>query len=304
MHRLIRRLNFLIPVLLVLLGGCDSVEPPDPPDVRRVDRFPAWSPDGTRIAYLHDAGPTPDTTDVTGLYVRDLETDSTWLATEGLVTSPDWRPDGERIAFAAGDIFTIRPDGSDLKRVTDHGSAFFPSWAPSGTRLAYDATSLSKKGIWLVNPNGSGRKHLGLGRAAAWSPSGKRISYQGPPGQTDSENQIWSADSTGADERQLTVNSFVVNRYPVWSPNGEWIAWVAADGPNEPFCQIHVRQPDGSRARSIAECEVLPVQWSPNSEQIVFSRKASGSPYTALWIVNRDGSNLHQITTPSRNPLN
>jgi Tol biopolymer transport system component len=44
--------------------------------------------------------------------------------------------------------------------------------------------------------------------------------------------------------------------------------------------------------------------WGPNSEGIVFSRPASESDYTALWIVNRDGSNLRQITTPSRNPLN
>ena len=89
-----------------------------------VDRTPAWSTDGRFIAYYHYALPTPDTTDVTGLYVLDLEADSTWLAVEGLPQAPTGGPDGERLAFSAGNIFTIRPDGSDLQRVTEFGSSF------------------------------------------------------------------------------------------------------------------------------------------------------------------------------------
>jgi len=189
-----RRLSSLLPVLLALAlaSGCDSAAPPAQPDVQHVDRFPAWSPSGDRIAYLHDAGPTEDTTDVTGLYVLDLEADSTWLVTEGHVMSPDWHPDDERIAFTTGDIFTIRPDGSDLRQVTDHGSAFFPAWSPNGTRIAYDATTLPQSGIWLVNPNGSGRRNVGFGRDADWGPSGKRLVFQWGP-ETDSEDQIWVA---------------------------------------------------------------------------------------------------------------
>ncbi len=297
-------LLFAIPAL-VLLGGCDSGMNPDQPDVRRVDQSPAWSPSGDRIAYVHRAGPTEDTTDVSGLYVLDLEADSTWLVTEGRITSPDWRPDGKRIAFAAGDIFSVRPDGSDLRQITDHGSAFFPSWAPDGERLAYDATSLPKKGIWLVDPDGSNRKNLGLGREADWSSSGGQITYRGPPGETDSENQIWTSDTTGMSEKQLTDNSFVVNRHPEWSPNGDWVAWVAADGPeDDPYCQLRIMQPDGSDMETVTECGVDPIGWSPNSRQLVFGRKAAESPYTALWTIRRDGSDLRQITFPSRNPLN
>ncbi|NBC85490.1 MAG: hypothetical protein GVY25_04790, partial [Bacteroidetes bacterium] len=132
-------------VFAVTLAGCDfsgddrTLPPPAPPDVFPTDRTPAWSPGGDRIAYHHDAGGTEDTTDVSGLYVLNLDTDSTWLVVEGSARSPDWRPDGERLAFSTGNIYTVRPDGSDLRQVTDHGSAFFPSWSPDGKRLAYDA---------------------------------------------------------------------------------------------------------------------------------------------------------------------
>ena len=299
-----RHLLSLWPVLLALalLGGCDwTSEPPDQPDVRRVDRFPAWSPSGDRIAYLHDARPTADTTDVTGLYVLDLDADSTWLVTEALVTSPDWRPDGRRIAFAAGDIFTIQPDGSDLQRVTDHGSAFFPSWGSDGKRLAYDATSLPKKGIWLVDPDGSNRENLGLGRYPDWSAEGEQLAYEGPPGTSESGPQLWTADTGATDSTQVTDNEFVNNRYPAWSPNGDWIAWspISDDGKYE----LWIMRSDGAEQQKLADRGREP-SWGPNSEQIVFAKPASESDYTALWTIRRDGSGLRQLTDPSRNPLN
>jgi len=287
---------------LVLLGGCDgTVTPPAPPDVQRVDRTPAWSPDGRFIAYFHDARPTTDTTDVTGLYVLDLDADSTWLVSEGFAASPDWRPDGERIAFAAGDIFTIRPDGSDFQRVTTHGRAFFPSWSPDGDRIAYDATSLAQNGIWLVDPDGENRKNLGLGRYPDWSAQGERLIYEGPPGISEGGPQLWNADTSGVDSLQVTDNEFVNNRYPDWSLEGDWTVWspITGDG----IYEIWVMKSDGTEQRKLVDRGREPA-WGPRSERIVFSRPAAESDYTALWTIRRDGSELRQITDPPRKPLN
>jgi TolB protein len=314
MHSRFETVRLLLPalfVLAVLASGCDVTDneqrqdTTDPnPGPFRVDQTPAWSPDGSRILYHHDAGRTEDTTDVSGLYILNLETDSTRLLVEGSARSPDWRADGERIAFTTGNVYTIRPDGSDLQQVTDHGSAFFPSWAPNGTRLAYDATSLPQSGIWLVNSDGSGRRNLGFGRDADWGPSGKRLVFQWGP-ETDSEDQIWMADTSRTDSTKLTANNFVINRHPVWSPNGQWVAWVAADGPeDEPPCQLQVMRSDGSDVETVAACAIDPIGWGPDSERLVFSKSARDSDLTALWTIRRDGSNLRQITTPSRNPLN
>mgnify|MGYP006294563551 CR=1 FL=1 len=291
-----RRLPSLLPILLALalFGGCDSYEP-DPPDVRRVDRFPAWSPSGDRITYLHAAGPTKDTTDVTGLYILDLETDSTWLVAEGLVTSPDWRPDGERIAFAAGDIFTIRPDGSDLRRASEFGSSFNPHWSPDGKTISFGRSGTTEEvGIWFGYLPDSTFTKFGFGATPAdWSPRGHRIVY-------NFQDQLWTADTSRTDSTQLISNEFVNNRDPAWSPNGEWIAWapITDDG-----SEIWVMRSDGTEQQKLIDRGREPA-WGPNSERIVFSRPASDSDYTALWTIRRDGSDLRQITNPSRNPLN
>ncbi len=69
--------------------------------VGRVDRFrsdPAWSPGGTRLAFVQDNGARGGSTDVytiatTGAGLRRLTTAA------GLDDSPDWAPDGTRIAY-------------------------------------------------------------------------------------------------------------------------------------------------------------------------------------------------------------
>jgi len=311
MPRRFRALSFFVPFLLVLtvlMSGCDLTDDEregpthDPtPGPFRVDQTLAWSPDGNRIAYFHDAGRTEDSTDVSGLYLLNLETDATRLLVEGSARSPDWRPDGKRFVFTVGDIFTVQPDGSDLQRVTNHGSSFFPAWDTGGTRFAYDATSTPRKGIWLVDSGGGTRKHLGLGRYPDWSADGEQFVYEGPPGISKNNPQLWKADTSAIDSTQLTDNEFVNNRYPAWSPNGNWIAWspINDDGNYE----LWIMRTDGTEQQKLADKGRGPA-WGASSERIVFAKPTRKSNLTALWTIRRDGSDLRQLTDPSRNPLN
>lgn len=94
--------------------------------------FPSWSPDGTAVVYRlwsHDTGAP------LGLRVLNLTTEETIVLTDGWDNTPGWSPDGERIVFTRNgnwttsygsrwyadrfDIFTIRPSGTELTRVTD-----------------------------------------------------------------------------------------------------------------------------------------------------------------------------------------
>jgi len=126
-----------------------------------------------------------------------------------------------------------------------------------------------------------------------WSPNGKRIVY-------NFRDQLWTADTSRTDSTQLTDNDFTNNRYPAWSPDGEWIVWSPLDK-NE--FELWVMRTNGTGKRKLAENGSFPA-WGPGSDRIVFVKPAQGSDLTALWTIRRDGSDLRQITDPSSNPLN
>jgi Tol biopolymer transport system component len=115
-----------------------------------------------------------------GLRILDLETRATRVLTTGYDNLPGWSPDGSRILFtrrveaANFDIFTIRPDGSDLRRVTDHPSGDGHAvWTADGRILwnaslygfrdeaaLYDNTFQQYGQIFVMNADGSGKRML------------------------------------------------------------------------------------------------------------------------------------------------
>ncbi len=118
---------------------------------------PAWSPDGSRIAFNLAQG---------DLYL--INPDGTGLSQ--LVPNgrhPAWSPDGTRIAYTSGsEIYLVNSDGSGLTNLTDDPAGdFLSTWSPDGTRIAFE--SVNRDGgtnglreIYVMNADGSGQTNL------------------------------------------------------------------------------------------------------------------------------------------------
>jgi len=251
------------------------------------DTFPAWSPDGNWIAYHHFNPDPHDSTYVSGLYLTDINGNNRKLVVAGDALCPDWSPDGRRLVFSTGDIFTIGVNGDSLVQLTYSGSSFFPSWSPTGEKIAFSCSAPSdSSGIWIMESEGSNKEHLGLGYEPNWSVEGKKFVYVGPPGHTTAESQIWITNIDGSGTRQLTFNN-VLDSSPAFSHNILLIAWNSGG-------EIWVMNSDGSNQHKITN-GVEP-SWSPDSKQIVFSRLTQNQERRVLWIISIDGTGARQLT--------
>lgn len=103
--------------------------------------FPAYSPDGRRIAFVSERSGSAQiwVMNADGSHERQLTFDDTWKG-----QLPDWSPDGKWIAYGAtdpdgvDDIWIMRADGSDQRRLTHGvGIVFGAAFSPNGERIAF-----------------------------------------------------------------------------------------------------------------------------------------------------------------------
>ena len=241
----------------------------------------AWSPDGTRLAFVSNRDGTPE------LYVQDLLGNRTRLTTTPeFEADPSWSPDGQTIAFGRSNssafegIYLIDPDGTDQRFLPNSVEGANPSWSPDGTELVMDKRLIpsavgqpDRSDLWIIDADGTGsRPLLTLGDSqveADWSPDGDTIAFRavfGPP-EASFNGQIKLIDPDGTNERFL-MGQPGQSLEPAWSLDGKHIAftsWTQAS----PLFDLYMLDPDGSglsRLTNTGSQNERNAEWQPEED--------------------------------------
>jgi serine/threonine protein kinase/Tol biopolymer transport system component len=232
------------------------------------DSEPAWSPDGTQLAFTSDR----DQAGYTQVYIMNADGSNVrqvTFSTDSSYSSPAWSPDGQQIVTTSMDfvpegdleqihysssLYLLNADGSDMRQflTTEPDRVIWGSlaWSAANGRLVYS----DLLNIWAVTPPQADAQNLTNTPYnpdqpptenyifPVWSPDGQQITFARMY-VTGRKIPVTNDDGSVSEQDEIDADLYVMNAdgsnrrvlltgpdfyaYPTWSPDGQWIAFVA-----------------------------------------------------------------------------
>ena len=248
------------------------------------DISPDISPDGTRIVYAHFDTPAHWNIFASRphweIKIADIDGSSKKTLTKHRYhdTSPAWSPDRSRIAFLStlnsdglGNLFTMSPDGSDVKLLTPLVTAgnYPPAWSPDGSRLAFVSrpNQTETSFTYVLGADGSGLTRVGPSfTRPTWSPDGRHIAFIGV------KEGAWAMYTARADGSELTKVMDIDD--PSGYPGTQWYLEWSHDGTqllrSGGGTNVSVVNVDGSDLQRWGHQGVLYASWSPDGSRVAY----------------------------------
>lgn len=226
---------------LVIRG---SNAPASPIQVSSLVQWIAWSPDGNKLAMVEWNGQAKRAK----LYIYDIATSqqTTILEDDQYMGSINWSPLGDRLSFylqssdfRESNIYTVKTDGSELKRLTAEDSGLIwadPAWSPDGKQIVAAGASLETVQLFRIDADTGAVSQLSSStdiykRNPYFSPDGSLIAYTGSvvlPAVSVNwislhQFAIFTMNPDGTDERALTAD-----------PRG------TTPGPSDPYLNAYI----------------------------------------------------------------
>jgi len=214
---------------------------------------PAWSPDGTMLAYAERYGSNAPPNLESEVYVSPADGTADPLAIDSTSNrselTPAWSPDGSTLLFSReGVLWKGPPNNSASPTVLANSAGYRPAVSPDGSRVA-TVTFASPEKIRVTKMDGSGFKELpvpaDLNSNVDWSPDSTQIVYSADE-EPEDRIRVAPADGSSPGHAIDMPAGWGVPYNATFSPDGTRVAFDASFTAGLGYRQILVAPADGS----------------------------------------------------------